>query len=91
MLSGPRDLKYLPTVVDGMDLAVIGIHAGFLIADDGARFPRLQKLVDDPDPLVGDLVALIVLMMALEAEVLRRPVVVCRHEIEAEAAPGQVV
>jgi hypothetical protein len=74
-----------------MDFAEIGIHAGFWIGNHGVGLPGLPELVDDLDPFVGDLVALVVFMVALETEILRRPVVVCRYEIEANAALGEVI
>ena len=74
-----------------MDLAEIGIHAALRIGDDSARLPGLPQPIDDLDPLVGDLVALVMFVVTLEAEVLRRTVVVRRHEIEADAALGEVV
>ena len=86
VFSGPRDLKYFPSKVDGVDLVVVGVGVGLAVHHDGVGLPGVPQLVDDVEVLLGHVVALVVLGQAVEPEVLCGPVLGGGHDVPAEPA-----
>ncbi len=80
-----------PGVMDRVDLGVVGEHACLGISQDRVRLPRRPQPVDDVQPFVRHLIAQVVLVVPVEAEVLRREIVVRRHDVEADASLGELV
>jgi hypothetical protein len=74
-----------------VDLRVIGEDAGVAVADDRSRLPRCPEAVDHFHPFIRHLVPQIVLMVAFQAEILRRPVIVRGNQVQPDAAMRQVV
>ena len=90
-LSGPRVLKILAVVIDGVDLGVIDQHAALAIGDDRARFPRAPQAAADFHVFVGHVVAQVVLGHALHAEVHRREIGAAGDGIPADASARYLV
>lgn len=64
-----------------MHLAVIGEGTGLGVGDNCIRFPRFPEPVDDLHPFIRHLIPEVVLVMPVEAEILRRAVVVGGHQV----------
>src|ERR1700742_4520442 len=74
-----------------MHLRVVGEYARGAVGDDRARLPRGPQAIDNLYPLVRLIVAEIVLVVPVQAEILRRAVVVRSDDIEANAAVCQMI
>ncbi len=68
----PLDLKKPPLVVERPDPRRVDIVARCFVGDDGVVVPAIPQTFDDIDKFVRDLVAQIVLHVALAAEIERR-------------------
>ena len=89
--EGSANLEEAAVVVDGVHLAEVGEHPAGDILDDRVGLPRPPELAHDVDPLIGTVVAQVVLDLLVEAVVLRGEVAAARHDIEAEAPVGEML
>jgi hypothetical protein len=89
---GPRDLVVAAGVVDVVHLGRVGVDPALAVLHDGVVLPgALPQLVEDLQVLVGDLVAVVVVDLVLEAEVACRVGEVGGHHVPGDPAAGQVV
>jgi hypothetical protein len=81
----------LAPVVDGVDPADVGEHAGLLVRDQRAVFPAVPQLDQDVDELLRPRVALGRVRMAVQREVRRRPGVQRRDDVHRDPAAAYLV
>jgi hypothetical protein len=85
------DAEVAALVVDGVDLREVGVDAVRGVLDDGARLPAAPELPHDVDPLVGAVVAEVVLRLLVEAVVPGCEVGTGGDHVEAESPVREVL